>query len=279
MLGLNRRESRVFRFSLVSHGMIAGALFCFGFLPSCEDEPEEIHIFELAAASPFPQPTEQVRQPPAPSKPEPKPPVRKPPPPKPKPKPKPEPEPEPPVRKPPPPKPKPEPEPPVRELPPPKPKPPVSKPKPPKTVSFDQFKKEHKLPKPSNRKPPPPRHVPQIDENKFELEPIKLDSSFASANSTVSPTELNQYLSEVQAKLDRVWQRLQASTDLGFGGEAWLSFRISSNGTLVSAKLSRRSGNPVLDALVIRVSRTVGNVGRPPGGKLNSNLRLPFRVN
>ena len=100
MLGLNRRESRVFRFSLVSHGMIAGALFCFGFLPSCEDEPEEIHIFELAAASPFPQPTEQVRQPPTPSEPEPKPPVRKPPPPKP------EPEPEPPVRKPPPPEPK-----------------------------------------------------------------------------------------------------------------------------------------------------------------------------
>ena len=253
MLGLNRRESRVFRFSLFSHGVVAGALFCFGILPSCEEEIEEIHVFELAAA-PLPQPAEDVRQPTAPPKPTPKP-EPKPTPPKPTPTPKP--------------KPKPTPK--------PKPKP---KPTPPKTVSFDQFRETHKLPKPSTRKPTPaPPRVSRIDVNKFTLPPIKIDSSLANSNSAVSPTELNQYLAQVQSKLNSVWQRLQASTDLGFGGEAWLSFRISSNGTLLSPKLSRRSGNPVLDALVLRVSRTVGNVGRPPGGKLNSDLQLPFKVN
>ena len=68
MLGLNRRESKVFRFSLVGHGMVAMSLFCFGILPSCEEELEEIHVFELAAASPFPQPAEDVPLPPAPPK-------------------------------------------------------------------------------------------------------------------------------------------------------------------------------------------------------------------
>ncbi len=260
MLGLNRRERKVFRFSLVSHVAVAVALFFLGILPGCEDEPE-VHVFEMAAAIPFPQQVEDVRQPPSQPKPAPKPEPR----PEPKPTPKPEPKPKP--------KPKPEPKP----TPKPTPKP---KPKPPKTVSLDQFRKTHKLPKTQAPKPlPPTRRVSQIDVSKFTLPPIKLDSSFANANSTVSPTVLNKYLSEVQAKLNRVWQKLQASADLGFGGEAWLSFRISSNGTLVSAKLSRRSGNPVLDDLVLRVSRTVGNVGRPPGGKLNSNLQLPFKVN
>ena len=251
MLGLNRKESKVFRFSLFGHGFVALALFCFGILPSCEDELEEIHVFELATASPFPQPVQDVRQPPTPPEPTPKP----------KPTPKPEPKPTPP-------KPTPTPK--------PKPKPPEKR----EEISFDQFRKTHKLPKPSTRKPTPaPPRVSRIDVNKFKLPPIKIDSSFANSNSAVSPTELNQYLAQVQSKLNSVWQRLQASTDLGFGGEAWLSFRISSNGTLLSPKLSRRSGNPVLDALVLRVSRTVGNVGRPPGGKLNSDLQLPFKVN
>ena len=269
MLGLNRRESKVFRFSLVGHGVVAMSLFCFGILPSCEDELEEIHVFELAAASPFPQPVEDVRQPPTPPEPTPKP--------EPKPTPKPEPKPTPPKPEPKPTPPKPEPKPtPPKPTPTPKPKPPEKR----EEISFDQFKRTHKLPKPSTRKPTPaPPRVSQIDVNKFTLPPIKVASSLANSNSAVSPTELNQYLAQVQSKLDRVWQRLQASTDLGFGGEAWLSFRISSNGTLVSTKLSRRSGNPVLDALVLRVSRTVGNVGRPPGGKLNSNLQLPFKVN
>ena len=97
-------------------------------------------------------------------------------------------------------------------------------------------------------------------------------------NPKVPPSELNAYLTKVQAQFDKVWKKSQSSTDLGSGGEAVLSFRISSNGTIISAKLSRLSGNKALDELVLRVSRMVGNVGVPPGGKLDSTLTLPFKV-
>jgi hypothetical protein len=33
-----------------------------------------------------------------------------------------------------------------------------------------------------------------------------------------------------------------------------------------------------LDRLVLKVSKSVGNLGRPPGGKLSSSLEIPFRV-
>ena len=128
---------------------------------------------------------------------------------------------------------------------------------------------------PATRKPKP---LVKIDASKYGLPPIKLAPSSAS-RSSVSPSVLNAYLSQVQAKLDRVWRRLQSSADLGFGGEARLSFRISSNGTLVSVRISRPSGNRALDELVMKVSRSVGNVGRPPGGKLDSDLEVPFVVN
>ena len=265
MLGLNRKESRVFRFSLVAHGFVALVCAVFGFLPSCEEE-KEVHVFELASASPFPADLPPV-QPPTPPKPTPpKVVVPKPTPPKPKPTP-------PKVVRP-----KPKPIPPKVTPKPtlPKPKP---KPTPPKTVSFDQFKKDHKLPDPPIRKPNPtlaPR-VARIDSSRFSLPAPTLGDN--PSPSTVPPSVLNAYLSQVQSKLDRVWKRLQESTDLGFGGEARLSFRVSSNGTILSARLSKRSGNKALDDLVMRVSRMVGNVGPTPGGKLDSSLEIPYLVN
>jgi TonB family protein len=277
MFGLNKREGRVFRFSLFAHVFVALSCAAFGFLPSCEEE-EKVHVFELASASPFPSdlPTPQVPTPPKVVEPTPMPP-------------KPTPPPKPVVRKPTPPKPKPTPPKVVEPKPtPPPPKPVVRKPTPPKlkpkpvtpqTVSIDQFRKTHQLPKPSPRKPtPPPRKpVPQIDDSKYSLPAPRLGNT--PTRSTVSPSVLNAYLSQVQSKMDRIWKRLQASTELGFGGEARLSFRISSNGTIISAKLSKRSGNKALDDLVLRVGRTVGNVGPPPGGKLDSDLEIPFVVN
>jgi protein TonB len=278
MLGLNRRESRVFRFSLVGHGFIALGCAVFGFLPSCEEEEKKVHVFELASASPFPTipapqspvPPRVVEPKPAPSKPIlPKAVVPEPTPPKPKPKPKPKPQ----VTKP---KPKPQ----VTK---PKPKPQVTKPKPkpqtPKTVSFEQFRKKHKLPDPPPRKPKPSpiKPVARIDGSKYTLPALKLGNT--PSRSTVPPSVLNAYLAQVLAKMDRIWKKMQSSTELGFGGEARLSFRISSNGTIISAKLSKRSGNKALNDLVLRVSRAVGNVGPPPGGKLDSDLEIPFVVN
>jgi len=34
-----------------------------------------------------------------------------------------------------------------------------------------------------------------------------------------------------------------------------------------------------LDRLVLQVANLVGNVGAPPGGKLESALKIPFRLN
>ena len=51
MIGFNRREKIVFRYSLFFHFFGACFLFALGLLPSCEEEPEEIHVFELAMAS------------------------------------------------------------------------------------------------------------------------------------------------------------------------------------------------------------------------------------
>jgi TonB family protein len=90
---------------------------------------------------------------------------------------------------------------------------------------------------------------------------------------------LNRYLSSVKAQLEAVWQRLQAQAGLTSGGEAKVHFQISAGGVILSPAIVRRSGNPTLDKLVLQACRSVGNVGRPPGGGIDSPLALPFRVN
>jgi protein TonB len=233
-------------------------LFIYGFIPICEEEPEIVHVFELASSTPPPLP--KVK--PTPPKPNPKPVVQKP---TPKPK---------------PPKPKP-----VVPKPTPKPKPkpvpkPVGQPPQPQKISFDQFRKQHDVPAP---KPVTKQTVPQpvkvkINPNDFKLAPIVVSTPTTSA-STVSPTLINQYLAGVKSRLEQVWQRLLAQTDLGTGGIAHLGFRIGSDGSLQSVSITRSSGNRSLDDLVLRVARSVGNVGRPPGGSFSSSLEIPFRVN
>ena len=89
---------------------------------------------------------------------------------------------------------------------------------------------------------------------------------------------VNQYLAAVKAKLEQTWRQLLSESSLSAGGEARLSFRISSTGTLISVKLSKSSGNPTLDRLVLAVAQRSGSVGRPPGGRLDSVLEIPFRV-
>ena len=85
MLGMNQREGRIFRVALLCHIAFVLCVFTYGLIPSCEEEPEVVHIFELA--SPPPPPSAQIR--PSPPKQTPKPvvqkPLPKPTPPKPKP--------------------------------------------------------------------------------------------------------------------------------------------------------------------------------------------------
>lgn len=271
MIGFNRREKKVFRYSLFFHLFGACFLFALGLFPSCEEEPEEIHVFELAMASEqaiVPQP---VPKPPPP----PTPPVKVTPQPEPKPLPPSPPKVAPVVKPKPVPKPKPV-----------KPKPiPKTTPKPtpkPKAISFKDFQKKTNF-KPVKQKPQvarPSVPVVKIDASRFKpLDPIKVSPNPGNSVSSVPASVLNAYLSSVKMKLERVWESKLRSTSITNGGEAWLSFEISPNGTLIGKKISKSSGNSQLDRLVLQVANLVGNVGAPPGGKLDSALKIPFRLN
>lgn len=240
--------------ALIGHLVLALGIVVYSLLPSCEEEPEIVHVFELASTPPPPAP--QVRKP----TPKPKPVVQKPAPKPPTPKPKPV------VKKP---SPKPSP----------KPKPVVQKPEP-KKISFDQFRQKHDLPSPKTP-PAKPRPKPvkiKINPNDFRLAPIVVNTP-SRTTSTVSPTLINQYLAGVKSRLESVWQRLLAQANLGTGGMAHLGFQIGPDGSLLRPVITRSSGNASLDALVLRVARSVGNLGRPPGGSFSSSLEIPFRVN
>ena len=247
--------------ALTGHLVLALGIVVYSFLPSCKEEPEIVHVFELASTPPPPAP--QVRKP----TPKPKPVVQKPAPKPPTPKPK-------PVVKKNIPKPKP-----VVKKPTPKPKPVVQKPQP-KKISFDQFRQKHDLPSPKTppAKPSPKPVKIKINPNDFRLAPIVVNTP-STTTSTVSPTLINQYLAGVKSRLESVWQRLLAQADLGTGGMAHLGFRIGPDGSLLQPVITRSSGNSALDALVLRVARSAGNVGRPPGGSFSSSLEIPFRVN
>jgi protein TonB len=267
---MSRGEKRAFCFSAAFHIVGLLALAVVGLLTNCTEEPEVRHVFQLVSTPPPSATLAQVTpKPVAVAKPTPKPPVVKPKPtveqPKPKPVVKPKPKPKPPIKvTPPPPKPKPKP-----------------KPEKPKAISLADFKRTHKIPtakpQPAPKRPKPrPRVI--IDPSDFTLPPIVFVNS-PPASTTVNPNELNRYLSSVKSRLEAVWQRLQAQAGLTSGGEAKVQFRISSGGVILSPAIVRRSGNPTLDKLVIQVCRSVGNVGRPPGGGIDSPLALPFRVN
>ena len=262
---MSRGEKRAFCFSAAFHivGLLGFAVV--GLLTNCTEEPEIRHVFQLVSTPPPSASIAKVTPKPVPvAKPTPKPLVVKP-----KPK---------PVVKP-----KPKPKPPIRVTPtPPKPKP-ITKPKPtkPTAISLADFKRTHNIPtakpQPAPKRPKPRPRV-RIDASAFTIPDIQFANP-QTASTTVNPNELNRYLSSVKAQLEAVWQRLQAQAGLRDGGEAKVQFRISSGGVILSPAIVRRSGNPTLDKLVLQACRSVGNVGRPPGGGIDSPLALPFRVN
>ena len=80
MFGMSQKEGRIFRMALTGHLVLALGIVVYSFLPSCEEEPEIVHVFELASTPP---PAPQVRKPtpkpkPVVQKPAPKPPTPKP---------------------------------------------------------------------------------------------------------------------------------------------------------------------------------------------------------
>ena len=268
MLGLNNRENRVFRICLLGHLFLGAGLFTMSFFPSCENEPEEIHVFELASTTttPMPKPPTFPKTPPPPLVPQtPKKIIEKPLPDKIAPKLKPTPKTTPKTTKP---KPK--------VLPKPEPKP---QPKPqPKSMSIEQFRKTQKWPYPPKPRPPVRNIQPiKLNPQDFSLPKIKI-SSPENSTPTVSPGAINQYLARVKAKLEGIWRKLLVNSSLGTGGEARLSFRISPSGAVISPRISKSSGNITLDRLVMEVAQRGGVFGPPPGGRLDSVLEIPFRV-
>ena len=268
MLGLNNRENRVFRICLLGHLFLGAGLFIMSFFPSCENEPEEIHVFELASTTPTPMPKPPTfpKTPQPPLIPQtPKKIIEKPLPDKIAPKLKPTTKPTPKTTKP---KPK--------VLPKPEPKP---QPKPqPKSMSIEQFRKTQKLPFPPKPRPPVRNIQPiKLNPQDFSLPKIKI-SSPENSTPTVSPGAINQYLARVKAKLEGIWRKLLVNSSLGTGGEARLSFRISPSGAVISPRISKSSGNITLDRLVMEVAQRGGVFGPPPGGRLDSVLEIPFRV-
>jgi TonB family protein len=267
LLIMSRGEKRAFCFSAAFHivGLLGFAVV--GLLTNCTEEPEVRHVFQLVSTPPPSASLAQVSPKPAPAvKPTPKPPVVKP---KPKPVVKPKPKPKPPIK-----------------VAPPKPKP-ITKPKPklaptkPRLVNHADFFKKNPLPT-AKPQPTQKRHNPRpkvrIDPSDFTIPEIRFANN-QTPSTTVNPNELNRYLSSVKAQLEAVWQRLQAQAGLSSGGEAKVQFRISAGGVILSPAIVRRSGNPALDKLVLQACRSVGNVGSPPGGGIDSPLALPFRVN
>ena len=267
---MSRGENRAFCFSAAFHivGLLSFAIV--GLLTNCTEEPEVRHVFQLVPPPPpsaslakiSPKPASIVKPKPKPTvdQPKPKPVV------KPKPKPKPQ-------IKPPPHTPKPK---------------PVTKPKPttkpppkkPKLVKWDDFKRTRNIPTTSPQVATK-RHQPRtkvIDPIDFKIPEIPRANP-QMARAAVHPNVLNNYLSAVTAQLEAVGQRLQAQAGLNAGGEAKVQFRISAGGVILAPAIVRRSGNPTLDKLVLQVFRSVGNVGRPPGGVLDSPLAQAFRVN
>ena len=269
---MSREKKRAFCFSAAFHivGLLGFAVV--GLLTNCTEEPEVRHVFQLVSTpTPYANLAKIAPKPTPIAKPTPRPPVVKPKPPVKQPKPivKPKPKPKPPTAKP---KPTPTPK-------------PITKPKPkpakPETISLVEFTRTHKIQQtkpPSRPKPVKARPKVRIDPRAFTIPDIQFANP-QTASPTVNPNELNRYLSSVKAKLESVWQRLLAQARLTSGGEAKVQFRISSGGVIHSLAIVRHSGNPTLDKLVLQACRSVGNVGRPPGGSIDSPLALPFRVN
>ena len=120
----------------------------------------------------------------------------------------------------------------------PKPKPPTPSPTKPKPISFEQFRKNHKLPAPPKNQSKPSTLLRLSNPNDFSLPKIK---SLLLKNLTFGfPNAVNQYLARIKAKLESIWRERLTHASLQTGGEARLSFRISSNGTLYTPNFRNR---------------------------------------
>jgi hypothetical protein len=69
MLGLSKKESKFFVNSFVLHVLVLLVVGAIGLIPSCEEEKEEVHVFELVSSAyvaPEPEKIKKIIQVPSP---------------------------------------------------------------------------------------------------------------------------------------------------------------------------------------------------------------------
>ncbi len=159
--------------------------------------------------------------------------------------------------------PEPEPEPPPPK---PKPKPPEPKPEPKKTLSYEEWARNRKLPDRVQRVQQPRRTqtqpVPEIETNvrdrlKKTLSPITLQG--ADIGQIENSDALQRYLAELR-------QRIQSAFEpSGSGLEAEAYFTVTASGRILNGRIQRSSGNAGFDQSVLRTLQIARSPGPPPG--------------
>jgi len=195
------------------------------------------------------------------------------------------------VRPPPPPKtiPVPEPEP---ELPKPLPVVPVAKPlpkpkpaeekkpeqPPSKTLSYEEFVKQHGAPRaPPPKKPaaPKPVNVPRLN-TKFtaNIPDVVIHLDRLDNLSDAELSALDRYIARLKEALRRAWDKPRA---LAESLATAVEFDVAPNGRLSGVRVTEGSGNRQFDESVTRAFTILGNAGATPDGKVQQ-LRLTFRM-
>lgn len=162
--------------------------------------------------------------------------------------------------------------PPPQETPPP-PAPPTQKPtrapppEKPKMMSYEEFLKHNKIREPRQQPSAPRPQVKKITINTPQINASSLPTTYQGPSQPTAAqlSALNQYTSQLSARLYRAWQQPQSLGGLNL--RVKVSFFVSASGQISQVRLAPGSGNAAFDRSVLAAFRTVGNVGPTPNGQ------------
>lgn len=174
---------------------------------------------------------------------------------------------------------------PVREPPkPPKPKKPKIDPSTAKVVRRDPPKPERKITKvtlPPKVVPPRPRTTVTFDGPKLspqEIERLLQLGAKPSDHTSIPASELQRCYAIIQRQLYEAWIRPDASNVSR--NDPVIAFRIGPGGRVLSANLSKSSGNAVLDESVVSAARSIGRFNGLSESfvRANQDFTVAFRL-
>ncbi len=184
----------------------------------------------------------------------------------------PEPEPEPVVETPPPPAPEPKPV----ETPKPKPEPkPEPKPQP-KTISADDFFKQHGKPTPAPTRTVKPTPAPKINvDTSDSLERLLNDTSSIQSATPAQQKALLDYIAKLRRQIELAWNKPTAVA----GSEAVARVRVTvqPNGSLNPVLLIQSSGSAAFDKSIMDAVKRARTIGAPPTGRAET-INYTFRI-